>query len=399
MFLQPSADDSLSLNYIMIPAIILGIIAGIFFGLIPGLNLGFFFLLAYNRAYNTHPEFLFYFFLISAITGSIVNYITLLTPVANSNEPAYLNSMSDLIRQGLGIQAVYQAIFSYVSGLALTLIIAVYITVSGETYWLKTALNYIPLSALIAIFCYGILILKSPKPIWAVLIIVVVGFSGFLILDKFPVNSMFILSTAIFGCGLGSTVKSSSLPPQIEPDLNIANWNVIYFLVGIFSGWLIGLPTSALCSVFSEEEDDELVNIANVALAQGSASGISLLLILTNSGARDTLSTYLDYLNYSFTPSNSIFLFISILFLIAFVLKLIDPLINIYVSIINIVNPQGIKFFVLALNTASLIYFVGPAALLLILLGISIGNIIQQAQINKGLSLISISLIPIVSLF
>lgn len=385
----------------MLLGIFLGVLLGMLTGFIPGLNLGIFFLFAYN--YGLNNSFLVFLFMTSAIINGLVSQTTLLTPVAQAADPALVTPMQKLIARGEGYKTVAHAYFSYASGVGFVLVAGLALLLTDHIYILGDSLEYISFSAVIAIIMWGLIIYHSENKLAAIIVLALVAITGWLTITKFPVNSMFIMATAIFGFGFGSTIKPAPIPTQDKSVCPKCYWSIHHFILGIVGGWLIGLPTSALVSALqvdpTEVNNPYEYKVANTALAQGASLGVSLILVLTNSGARDTASTYIDYLKVEIDPLQSIALLIIGIVLICLLCDNFEKIADFYLAIIQRINPSFIKSGILLLNLLTVLFFTGFAGIPLVCVGLGIGKLISTAKLPQGLSLGAISLIPIVALF
>ncbi|MEY4520814.1 MAG: hypothetical protein RLZZ499_3414 [Cyanobacteriota bacterium] len=381
----------------MLTGILLGVVVGVITGLIPGFNLSLFFLLAYQQRLET--SLLFYFFLVGAITNTLVGQITMLTPVAVAGDPIFLKPMNAMIKLGLGQRAVAHAFYSFAFNLALVLACGIVLIFAGEIEFLSLSKEYITLSFCLATLLWIALICLAENKILTILYLIIVCSLSFLTIEKFPDNSMLILATALYGIGFGFTTKPVSIPPQYDGLPEESYWSFTQAGVGFFGGYLIGLPTSAMCAVIGEETDDPNFTIATTSQAKGTAMGMGLLFLLTNTGARDTASTYISFLKLDVDPGSAIAILFFLLLLILFLCEAYPILVTFYIRVMRVIPPNLVTCFVLSLNIFTLFHFVGWITPVLVLIGFSLAKLVEHAGIPPGASLCAISIVPIYSLF
>lgn len=381
----------------MLTGIILGILLGVVTGFIPGLNLSLFFLFAYQQELS--PNFLLSFFLFAGVINSIVSHVTMLTPIAIADDPLYLTPLQQEIQKGKGIESIHHAILSFLCGIFLILIMGIFLMLVDEIEILSLGLEYVPLSLIIAIYLWLSLIKKSQNKLIAIIYILILTLSAGIFLNKFPNQTMLIFSTALFGCGLSFNLKSTKIPPQSFGYPQVNEFNITYLLLGLISGWLIGLPTSALIASVVKKEDSNTFIIANTSLAKGAATGMSILLILTNSGARDTSSTYISYLNLDFNISIALGLIGLIFAILLYFKNNIYLFCKIYLNLIKLLPLNFIKFLIISFNSFTLFSLINYLAIPVIILGIFLSKFISQGAVDRSLSLSALSFIPLYSLF
>ncbi|MBD2201658.1 hypothetical protein H6G33_09895 [Calothrix sp. FACHB-1219] len=175
---------------------------------------------------------------------------------------------------------------------------------------------------------------------------------------------------------------------EIKDDDSIAKKG---YVVGIISALFWGLPTKALNKVIRDTKDKHYISVLNNS-SEGISSGLSLIMVLSNAGARSNVSSMID----SYVDEFSIYQKIGLI-----ILSIVISVMTYYlVKDKEYVPPKkSYLWFSLFILVCSVIYICGIyIGILMIISGLLVKRILKSSKAPSELAICGIASIPLLNL-
>lgn len=374
----------------MILGILIGSVLGIILGLVPGFNIGFVFLFSLTIP---DPEFACGLIIGIDATSASVKALNILSGVNEEELPDGVSKVDDKVN------LAWCNIVNYTTGKILGCFLgAVLLFYVGESSF-KIELFHKGLAIGYSLIIWGALINQSKnKKLAGIISVIIITVTLLTIQLNIPSNmSMFVLVSAMFVGGSLKNLKKTKIKVS-KTETKEVTQNPRGILAGMLSAFLWGLPVSAVCKGLKEEKDSIQSEVAMNSVANGISSAVGLTILMVTGGARSAAATSAATLDIQFNMLETIgILGISALLSVVAYL-LFEDIMKIYILIYNCV-PSVLNIVIVIGSISYLTYVSSGWFIVLGITSLLIQKLIRLAEAPKELSLIAISILPLISIF
>jgi hypothetical protein len=235
---------------------------------------------------------------------------------------------------------------------------------------------------------------------WKIATIAFIGYGVFSLLTiQLPIQQpMFVLASSLFSANFINEMRFKSEKINlVETDFSNVGYEINGMIAGAISGFLWGLPTSAVCKLIENGNDTPEKKVSRVAVADATSSCIGLALLMALGGSKSAAWVAAASFKETFHGSEIAFVFFIIIILTQTIFSLWEPIMKVYAAIHNH-TPHFIKQISVVGTVVSLVIFSNGMFLVTSLSALMLNKMTRIAEAPKELGLSPIGILPLVSI-